>query len=170
VLGAIFAVIKKIVSAFFKALYAIISILNLQFLLLVGALWLILYLTGATKDNLTVKIFLVVFAVLSVIYAVVITFIKLFGLNKKEKKRGADIVRPQSAKPQEVENDKNQVEEDLPPPQPYQQESDIRKTEEQPKYFRVKQNSNMIMAEYSDRYELFDLSSGTMKKVRTDYK
>ncbi len=37
-------------------------------------------------------------------------------------------------------------------------------------YFRVKQNPNYLMAEYTDRYELFVKTDGGLKKVRTDYK
>ncbi len=38
-----------------------------------------------------------------------------------------------------------------------------------PKYFKVK-NSSCIMAEYADRYELYQKTPGGMIKLRTDYK
>ena len=39
-----------------------------------------------------------------------------------------------------------------------------------PKYFTVKQNPKYVMAEYSDRYELFYRSESGFKRVRVDYK
>ena len=42
--------------------------------------------------------------------------------------------------------------------------------EEKPKYFKVKQNPNYIMAEYMDRYELLVKTESGLKLVRTDYK
>lgn len=41
---------------------------------------------------------------------------------------------------------------------------------EVPRYFRVKQNPSFIMAEYSNRYELFRVENGQLVKIRTDYK
>ena len=41
---------------------------------------------------------------------------------------------------------------------------------ETPTYYRVKQNSEYVMAEYKDRYELYRIIDGQMKKIRTDYK
>ena len=40
----------------------------------------------------------------------------------------------------------------------------------QPKYFRVKQNPNFVMAEYADRFELFKILDGQLVRIRIDYK
>lgn len=154
----IFGFIKKIISIFFKGIYTIISVLNLQFLLFVGVVGGILYLMGVVKENQTVKILLIVFAGLAVIYAVVVTFMKLFGLNKPRKRRDNKPKR-----------NKIEAEEDTESFSPLEVKEEKVK-EIQPKYFRVKQNPNMVMAEYEDRYELFDVTDGDMKKIRTDYK
>ena len=42
--------------------------------------------------------------------------------------------------------------------------------EEKPRYYKLKQNPDYVMAEYSDRYELFLITANGLKKVRTDYK
>ena len=154
----IFGFIKKIVSTFFKGIYTIISVLNLQFLLFVGVVGGILYLMGVVKENQTVKILLIGFAGLAVIYAVVATFMKLFGLNKPRKRRENKVKR-NNIEAEEDTNSFSQIE-----------VKEEKTKESQPKYFRVKQNPNMVMAEYEDRYELFDVTDGNMKKIRTDYK
>ena len=41
---------------------------------------------------------------------------------------------------------------------------------DQPKYYKVAQNPNYIMAEYPDRYELFKKTANGLVKVRTDLK
>jgi hypothetical protein len=42
--------------------------------------------------------------------------------------------------------------------------------QETPRYYRVAQNPKYVMAEYSDRVELFYDSPRGLKYVRTDYK
>lgn len=42
--------------------------------------------------------------------------------------------------------------------------------DEKPVYFTVKQNPNYVMAEYSDRFELFLKTKKGLQKVRVDYK
>ena len=46
----------------------------------------------------------------------------------------------------------------------------IEKQIEKPKYYRVKQNPEYLMAEYADRYELYRITPNGLVKVRTDYK
>ena len=43
-------------------------------------------------------------------------------------------------------------------------------TQKYPKSYRVEQNSNYVMVEYADRYELFYEKDGLHKYIRTDYK
>lgn len=147
--------IKKIVSTIFKALYSIIILLNLQFALLVAVVGGILYFTGTLKSE-GAKIIFAAVAATSVLYAVIATFAKLFGLNKKKEKKTAKT--------------KENTEERRQPTQTDYSSERIIESAERPKYFRVEQNPNMVMAEYDDRYELFDVTDGTMKKIRTDYK
>ena len=42
--------------------------------------------------------------------------------------------------------------------------------EEKPKFYRVAQNKNYLMAEYSNRVELFLITANGLQKIRTDYK
>ena len=50
----------------------------------------------------------------------------------------------------------------VPPVQPIENEK--------PTYYRVKQNPNYVMADYSNRYDLFKISNGKLIFIRTDYK
>ncbi len=155
----VFSAIKKIIKIIFRALYAVISLLNLQFTLFVAVVGLLLYLTGVLTNDSAVKIIFIAVLVLSVIYAVSATFCKIFGIGKRGKKRKprSVIVKDESVQPERVEN--------------YQREMPvIIEKEEQPKYFKVKQNPNLIMAEYQDRYELYEIDGQNLKKIRTDYK
>ena len=43
-------------------------------------------------------------------------------------------------------------------------------SDEKPRYYKLKQNPDYVMAEYSDRYELFLITAKGLEKVRTDYK
>ncbi len=152
----IIGAIKKIIKTIFRALYAVISLLNLQFTLFVAVVGLILYLTGVLTGNDVVKVCFIVLIAISLVYALVATLSKLFGLDKREKR-----VRREKVKEEEGE--------DYYPSSPTEREYSSEGAE-QPRYFRVKQNPNLIMAEYEDRYELYEVDGKNMKKIRTDYK
>ena len=86
-------------------------------------------------------------------HAIVGTVKRLLGLDKKVKKsKGAQIVNKKSDVKDDDANDYDQP------------------RKEKPTYFRVKQSPDYVMAEYSDRYELYKKSEVGLKHVRTDYK
>ena len=151
----IFGFIKRIIKVFFTVIYKIFTFLNLQLTLLVGLIGLVLYLTGAFNTNQVVLIIFYLFLVLSIIYAITGTIKKLLGIQPRVKKsKGAQII--------------NEDKEDLSGAQPEVQQEV--KVKESPTYYTVKQNNNYIMAEYSDRYELYKKTENGLKKVRTDFK
>ena len=152
----IFGVIKRIVKVFFTVIYKIFSFFNLQFTLLISLIGLVLYLTGVFNSNKVVLIIFYLLLVLSIVYAIAGTIKRLLGIQPRVKKsKGAQIINEQ---PEAVDNNQTQME--------TVQQVKI----ESPTFYTVKQNNNYIMAEYSDRYELFKKTESGLKKVRTDYK
>lgn len=160
----IFGIIWKTVKVFFTVIYSILSFFNLHYTLLVGLIGVVLYFTGALDNNRAVLIVFCLILILTIVYAIVASIRKLLGLDKKVKRsKGVQIV-PEKQVENTAENSTNEVEQNFT----QQHQADIQT--EKPKYYRVKQNPSYVMAEYSDRYELFKLENGTLKKVRTDYK
>ena len=83
----------------------------------------------------------------------------MLGINKKPKKsKGAQILDTDSITSSQEKSGEQQV--------VFQTVQAV----ETPTYYRVKQNSEYVMAEYKDRYELYRIIDGQMKKIRTDYK
>ena len=153
----IFGFIRKIIKVFFTVLYKIFAFFKLQATLLLALLGIVLYITGIFDKNSVVLIIFYVLLVLSIVYAIAGTIKRLLGIDKRVKKsKGAQIINEQVDNQEEKESE-NQVQLD-----PVKKES--------PTYYTVKQNNNYIMAEYSDRYELFKKTENGLKKVRTDYK
>ena len=158
VLGIIFGTVKAVL----KAIYKLIELVNLQYALLAALVGIVLYFSGAFDENAAFKTVYDVLFIVTVIYAVVATIKRLLGIEKKVKRsKGAQIVKTngeeQAEQPKSHEPPKEVVEE-------------ISVQPEKPVYFRVKQNPEYVMAEYSDRYELFKTSNGKLTKIRTDYK
>ncbi len=158
----VFGIFKKVLSSIFKALYSIIKVLNLQIFLLIVIVGGIVFLTGGFSGSEALKWVFFLLAGLSIAYALIVTFRNLFGLGKKKEK------------------DKNRVEVKVEPsaeeklPEQICQEDLFNGQQiiarSQPKYFRVKDSNDLVMAEYSDRVELYRLENGKMVKIRTDYK
>ena len=154
----IFGFIRKIIKVFFTVLYKIFAFFNLQLTLLLSLIGLVLYITGIFEKNSIVLIIFYVLLVLSIVYAIMGTIKRLLGIEKRVKKsKGAQIVNEQIDKQESAQEEANQV-----------KTEQVKK--ESPTYYTVKQNNNYIMAEYSDRYELFKKTEQGLKKVRTDYK
>ncbi len=152
----IIGLVTRIITGILKFIYRLIALLNLQLTLLIGLIGLIIFLCGGFDDNGIAVTVLCVAVAISIVYAVIATVKKLLGFDKKKSKKRERSV------PQIVKSD-NEFK--------ISQTSDnINEIVQAPKYFRVKQNSNYIMAEYHDRYELFYVQNGKMKKIRTDYK
>ena len=95
--------------------------------------------------------------VLSIIYAIAGTIKRLLGIDKRVKKsKGAQIINEEKVDDKEDTQLQTEVKESV--------------KVESPTYYTVRQNNNFIMAEYSDRYELYRKTEEGLKKVRTDYK
>lgn len=164
-------IIKKIITTVFKAIYKVFDLFNLHLTLLVGAIGAVLFLTGVfSKNQSLVVIFLVVLAC-TLVYAVLTTLkkvLKLGGGDDVSRGKGVQIIKGSGGQTKKVEPERR-------PPAPIveptrQQEVQRPKTVDVPRYYRVKQNPDYLMAEYSDRYELYKKSGGGLIKVRVDYK
>ena len=145
----VFGIIKKIVGGTFKVIYSILEFLHLQLTLLCVTLGVLLEIAFGIvlKNDFTLKVFHIIIAV-TLVYAVIRTVAKLLGLDKKKKKAStAEIVEVKQEEPALLPSE-----------------------EEKPVYYRVKQNPQYVMAEFSDRYELFLDTKDSLKYIRTDYK
>ena len=148
--------IKKAVKLIFEVVYKVLSFFNLQFTFLVAFLGLILYITGLFHKHTQLKIWFVFALVASVLLGLFLFVRKLFSKNKKldEKTERGNVqtlrVESQPSEPMQTEQPTVIV--------------------DKPRYYKVAQNSNYIMAEYSDRYELFKKTPNGLVKVRTDLK
>ena len=153
----IFGVVKRIVLSVFKAVYQVIKAFNLQITIFILLLGLVLYVVGALKQGSALLIVFCILTVFSVLYAVIITLKKLLGF-KGKRKTSVKIVGPKEIPVPEIKND-----DDI-------QKQQTAYVSEKPTYYAVKNNPGYVMAEYSDRYELFIKSRDGLKKIRTDYK
>ena len=141
----------------FTVVYKILSVFNLQLTLLVLLIGAVLYLTGTLDKNPTVLLIFQVVLICSVVYAIISTVKRLLGISKKPKKsKGAQILDTDAS------IDQTKVQE--------QAVQTVAVEQDKPTYFRVKQNPELIMAEYHDRYELFRVTKEGLKRIRTDYK
>ncbi len=123
-----------------------------------GLLGLVLFFTGVFENNPALLIIFYVLIIISIVYAILATIKKLLGLDKKVKKsKGAQIVSTEKAEEQ-TENTEVTI------------EPTVVSKVETPTYFKVKNQPDYIMAEYSNRYELFKKTENGLKKIRTDYK
>lgn len=163
----IFGMIKRIISTVFKGVYSVIAFFNLQLALFVFIGGLILYFTGAMNSG-AVKLAVDIAFIFSVVLAIILTIRRLLGMDKNPKKsKGVQIVdQPQQEQPPQP------IYVASPTPQPVVQQviEPAYQTQNTPTYYRVKGKDNYVMAEYSDRYELFSITPNGLKKVRTDYK
>lgn len=186
---------KKIIKNVFSAIYKVLSVFNLQFALLVLIVGVILYFCGVFEGGgIPLLIFCMLF-ICSILAAVIITIKKIFT-SGKEKNKGStlQIVKQpenQTAQIPTTQSFPQQQTTDRQPAyfydqwqtpanqtqQTYTQNQTFAPTPqpnttfiEQPRYFKVKQNPNYVMAEYSDRYELFLITPQGLKKVRVDQK
>ena len=146
--------IKALIKGVFKLIYKLISLFNLQFTLFVVLIGTLLYFTGTLSNNQTVLLVFQTTLIISVVYAILTTIKKLLGIGKKVKKsKGMQIVEPER---------KTKTEEE--------QTVSVEQPIEKPRYYRVKQNPDYVMAEYSDKYELYRIGQNGLIKIRTDYK
>lgn len=157
----VFGAIKKIFVSIFKMIYKVLALFNLQLTLFVGLISFVLYITGTLKDNPKLVIIVVIVLVLSLVYAVYATLKKVFRVVKRQ--TPVKIVKPCPNEESVNMQDKNIA--NTP-----QEVKGVSYEEEKPVYYKVKQDSRYVMAEYSDRYELLLKTPNGLAKVRTDYK
>ena len=184
--------IRKIISSVLKAVYKILSVFNLQFALLVMAVGVVLYFCGVFENGGFALLIFCLSFMCSVLAAVFLTARKILGVAPKKKQKTPvqilnqptqqlqqQVVQPSvQVQPQQVVQPVQQfVAQPVQVSQPVQQTqnfSNVYQTQqpiqEQPRYFRVRQNPNYVMAEYSDRYELYLITPNGLKLTRTDYK
>ncbi len=143
------------------------SFFSLQYTLLLALIGVVLHFTGTLESNRAVLVVYAILLVLSFVYAIIASIKKLLGLDKRiKKKKGVQIVENPST---DTPVNQQPINAEQNPQQIYSPQT-VRPTLESPRYYKVRQNPNYVMAEYSDRYELFLIENGGLKKVRTDYK
>ena len=137
----------RFIDRFFRALWRVIEKLSLQPLLTVIAVWLILL--ALLPDKKITLAFIIIFLVLmglALVYAVIATIYKIMKyIAETADRRRERRVRAETFDESEVER-------------------------ESPTYYRVTQNPDYVMAEYSDRYELFYDDGGKLKYIKTTFK
>lgn len=173
--------IKKI----FGFIYKILSYVNLQPALFTAVIGAILFLTGVFKAVPALLMVFYLALIICFIYAIIATIKAIFGIkddNKKEKDKDKDKNKNknknqpvQIIEPNESENSSPNTDASNSENAINSQVSDSAyngqgEQKETPRYYRVKQNPNMVMAEYSNRYELYKIENQKLIKVRTDYK
>lgn len=187
----IIGLIRKIISSVLKAVYKILSVFNLQFALLVMAVGVVLYFCGVFENGGFALLIFCLSFMCSVLAAVFLTARKILGVAPKKKQKTPvqilnqppqqlqqQVLQPiQQVQPQVVQPVQQFVAQPVQAVQPVQQTPNFVNAyqpqppiQEQPRYFRVRQNPNYVMAEYSDRYELYLITPNGLKLTRTDYK
>ncbi len=163
---SIIGTIGKIIGKIFKFIYKLIDLFCLQFVIIVGLIGVVLYFTGAIREGDTGYIVVAFALIISVVYAIMGTIKKCLGVSKKSKTEGVQIVDQTTKKPRKWFKKKQE------PVQTEQVEVDSVEPlqQEQPTYYKVKNKTNYVMAEFSDRYELFRVENGKLIRIRTDYK
>lgn len=174
-ISAIAKAISGIIVAVVKLVYGILRAFNLQWAFLIAIIGGILYLTGSMQANESLKIILYVLFGLSVVSAFLLSGKKITKKDKKEKKVKENKDKS-NAKAEDSETETVKSEQSLSQGQTVQQGYTAPTMEtpiilpEQPRYYAVKQNPNYVMAEFSDRYELYKKTPQGLARVRTDYK
>ena len=141
-------------------LYQIIALLNLQVPVLILLIGVVMFFTGVFENNAVVLTIFYVLLAISIVSSIVMTIKKILGIDSRVKKsKGAHIIRTEN---QTYQDERNYQ------PQTAKVEEEYKK--ESPTYYKVKQNPNFVMAEYSDRYILYKRTEDGLKKIRTDYK
>ncbi len=170
----IFRAIKKIIATALKATYRLLCVFNLQFTILLVLVGILLWALGVFEEGGFPLIIFVVLFIGSILLALYLTVRKILGLDKKKKKKSTIQIVANDQTAQEAQtvtpSTISQTQMPIQTEQNYPAEQFTAIEQETPKYYRVKQNSNYIMAEYSNRYELFVITPQGLKKIRTDYK
>ncbi len=161
--------VKKIITTVFLTIYKVLALVNLQPAIFVAVLGLIVLLTGSFITYPILKTVFFIALGLSVLYAVITTICKIFGLDNKKKNKKIQIVNaPQQPVKQPVAQQTTQTPQQITT-QPVSAPSPLQQPN-YPIYSRVKDHPNLIMAEFSDRYELYKRENGKLIRLRQDYK
>lgn len=158
--------IKKVITSILKGVYSVLCVFNLQFALLVALVGVVLHFTGVLSTNGGVLIGFCGAFIASILLAVILTVRKLLGLGKPKEDKPVQIVSQVDG----VQG--SSASQSQPIVESHGQENLVTTwpAKERPVYYLVKQNQNYVMAEYSDRYELFEKTPNGLKRIRTDFK
>lgn len=178
--GAIIAIIMSGIKVAFDIVYGLLKALKLQLLLSALFVGAILFLTKVLPENQTLLFVFIGFVALGFFYAVLGNVNRVKKLFSGANKRRTEKLK-ERAEREEQEEFKQKREEQIRQEEREKieqerlliqngQASVPKKTESYPKYYKVKQNNNYVMAEYRDRYELYVKKDGKLFKVRTDKK
>ncbi|MBQ8197103.1 MAG: hypothetical protein IJZ73_03490 [Clostridia bacterium] len=179
--------IRKGFRAVLKFIYKIIDFLNLQLPLLVALIGVVLYFTGTFEKVPTVLLIFYVVMCASIVFSIVATVRHLLGFDKKsrqkEKKEQQEKIANENANVQDAtdggEGSSAFAQESAPVEQLrvdsvgaeiIPENVSVPAPSQVPVYFTVKQNPNYVMAEFSDRFELYLKTKKGLQKVRVDYK
>ncbi len=166
----IFGAVRSFFTALFTVIYKIISVFRLQpllFCIVAGALaeiafgWIGGSETGFALFHLALCL-CVAYAVVSVVYRI----LRPVRKGKREKRRFSAQIVGEGSAPEKEPRRADAAEERAAGNEPPLREN----AEERPRYYRVRQNPAYVMAEFSDRVELYREEGGRLQYVRTDYK
>jgi predicted membrane protein len=156
--------IKKIITTVLLAVYKVLALFNLQpaiFILISG---LIVFLTGSFVTYPVLKTVFLIAIAFSVLYAVLMTVCKVFGLDQKKNNSKIQIVNEKTKEEQpKAQPTTSQSKEPITP-------SVVPTKIAYPIYSRVNNHPNLIMAEFEDRFELYKKENGKLIRLRQDYK
>ena len=164
----IFGLVGKIIKLVLKTVYKFLSFFNLHITMFVAVVGAILYFTGVLTSHRTILLVFYVLLIGSVIYAIFSSVKKLLGLGKKVEKKGSVqiverdtdqnvSVQEQTVQEQTVQSTNQSVLPQIDPSKPI-------------RYFAVKDNPSVVVAEYDNRYVLYYKTQSGFKYVRTDFK
>lgn len=180
--SAMLAIVVAGLKIAFDIVYKVLKILKLQLLLAVLFVGLVLLLTKVlfNPENMAITYIWIGFLALGFFYAVIGNMNRIRKLfsgvekNRKEKleeRAKAEALREEKQKSklkfEKIEENKSEPE---IIPQVAENQIGQRTKEKYPKYYKVSQNNDYVMAEYKDRYELYVKKNGKLFKVRTDAK
>ena len=149
-----------------------------------------LYLSGAWYSSLVLQLIFYFLLIAALVYAIISTVRRLLGLGKKKKSGDGSATASKDKKGKKSKKDKSAAVADdtehavssgareVPAESSTQEgahssaqdDVDFCRGDEKPVYYAVKNQPNYIMAEYSDRYELFLKTKKGLLRVRVDYK
>ena len=159
----IFGLVGKIIKLVLKTVYKFLSFFNLHTTMFVAVVGAILYFTGVLTSHRTILLVFYVLLIGSVIYAIFSSVKKLLGLGKRVEKKGSvqiverDTDQNVSVQEQTVQSTNQSVLPQIDPSKPI-------------RYFAVKDNPSVVVAEYDNRYVLYYKTQSGFKYVRTDFK